>query len=289
MNELNFDYKIIGKGKTVLVIETGIGSSFYDWYSLVEDLKEDFTIVLYHRCGYGKSQDPKTSRNTKNISEELDYLLEKIGIKDKFILIGHSFGGLCVQHYAKIYPYKLKGIMLIDSTSFNFEQLYMLDTPVMKSLISIDKMVESNINSSKKSKEELREQNRDIISVYENRVSDSDMKLVEEFFTSSRLHKTIAEEFQNWDIDSNEIKDIAEFPNIPLIVIARDNKVTERGWLKYNIPEKKAILYENQWRKLQVELSKFSDKGRLIIAENSDHEIYLDRPDLIIQNLKTLI
>ena len=55
MNELNFDYKILGKGKTVLVIETGIGSSFYDWYSLVEDLKEDFTIVLYHRCGYGKS------------------------------------------------------------------------------------------------------------------------------------------------------------------------------------------------------------------------------------------
>ncbi|WP_027632078.1 alpha/beta fold hydrolase [Clostridium hydrogeniformans] len=289
MNELNFDYKIIGKGKTVLVIETGIGSSFYDWYSLVEDLKEDFTIVLYHRCGYGKSQDPKTSRTTKNISEELDSLLEKIGIKDKFILIGHSFGGLCVQHYAKIYPYKLKGIMLIDSTSFNFEQLYMLDTPVMKSLISIDKMVESNINSSKKSKEELREQNRDIISAYENRVSDSDMKLVEEFFTSSRLHKTIAEEFQNWDIDSNEIKDIDEFPNIPLIVIARDNKVTERGWVKYNIPEKEAILYENQWRKLQIELSELSEEGGLIIAENSDHEIYLDRPDLIIQSLKTLI
>lgn len=29
------------------------------------------------------------------------------------------------------------------------------------------------------------------------------MKLVEEFFTSSRLHKTIAEEFENWDTDSN--------------------------------------------------------------------------------------
>jgi pimeloyl-ACP methyl ester carboxylesterase len=289
MKELDLEYKIIGKDKAVLVIETGIGSSFYDWYSIVEDLKEDFTIVLYHRCGYGKSQDPKTSRTTKNIAEELNYLIDKIGIKDKFILMGHSFGGLCVQHYAKMYPYKLKGIMLLDSTSFNFKQLYMLDTPVMNSLIAIDKMVESNTNSSKKSKEELKQQNRNIISAYENRISDVDMKSVEEFFTSSTLHKTIADEFQNWDIDSNEIKSIPEFPNIPLIVIARDNKVTERGWVKYNIPEKEAILYEDEWRKLQIELSKLSDEGRVIIAENSDHEIYLDRPDIVIHYLKTLL
>jgi pimeloyl-ACP methyl ester carboxylesterase len=289
MKELDLEYKIIGKDKAVLVIETGIGSSFYDWYSIVEDLKEDFTIVLYHRCGYGKSQDPITSRTTKNIAEELNYLLDKIGIKDKFILMGHSFGGLCVQHYAKMYPYKLKGIMLLDSTSFNFKQLYMLDTPVMNSLIAIDKMVESNTNSSKKSKEELKQQNRNIISAYENRISDVDMKSVEEFYTRPTLHKTIADEFENWDIDSNEIKSIPEFPNIPLIVIARDNKVAERGWVKYNIPEKEAILYEDEWRKLQIELSKLSDEGRLIIAENSDHEIYLDRPDIVIHYLKTLL
>ena len=289
MNELNLEYKIISKDKTLVVIETGIGSSFYDWYPIVEELKEDFTIILYHRCGYGKSQDSKTSRTTKNIAKELNYLLDNIGIKDKFILVGHSFGGLCVQNYAKMYPHKLKGIMLIDSTSFNFKQLYMLDTPVMNSLIAIDKMVESNINFSKKSKEELKLQNREIISAYENRISDSDMKLVEEFFTSSRLHKTIAEEFQNWDIDSNEIKTSAKFPNIPLIVIARDNKVSEREWVKYDIPEKEAILYEDEWLKLQIELSKLSDKGRLIIAKGSDHEIYLDRPDIIINNLKKLI
>jgi len=289
MKQLDLEYKIIGKDKTVLVIETGIGGSFYDWYPIVEDLKENFTIVLYHRCGYGKSQTPKTSRTTRNIAEELNYLLDKIGIKDKFILIGHSFGGLCVQHYAKMYPNKLKGIILIDSTSFNFKELYMLDIPVMNSLIAIDKMAESNIDSSKKSKEELKQQNRNIISAYENRISDEDMKSVEEFFTSSTLHKTIAEEFENWHIDSKEIKSIPGFPNIPLIVIARDNKVAEKEWMEYNIPEKEAILYENEWRKLQIELSKLSDEGRLIIAENSSHGIYLDRPDILIQCLKTLL
>lgn len=236
-----------------------------------------------------KSQTPKTPRTTKNIAEELNCLLENIGIKDRFILMGHSFGGLCVQHYAKMYPYKLKGIVLLDSTSFNFKQLYMLHTPVMNSLIEIDKMVESNIDSSKKSKEELRHQNRSIISAYENRISDEDMKAVEEFFTSAMLHKTIAEEFENWHVDSNEIRNNPKFPNIPLIVIARDDRIAEKEWIKYNIPEKEAILYEDQWRKLQSELSQLSEQGRLIIAENSEHEIYLERPDIVISSLKTLI
>lgn len=38
-----------------------------------------------------------------------------------------------------------------------------------------------------------------------------------------------------------------------------------------------------------MELSTLSEKGRLVIAENSDHEVYLEKPDIIIQNLKTFI
>lgn len=288
MRKLDLEYKIIGEGRGILVIETGIGGSFYDWYPIVERLRDNFTIVLYHRAGYGKSQNPSTSRTTKNIAKELNCFLEAIGIKEKFILMGHSFGGLCVQQYAKMYPHKLKSIVLLDSTSFDFKELYMLDTPVMKELIAINKMVESNINSSKKSKEELKKQNQNMISAYNNRISEEDMVAVEEFFTSHMLHKTIAQEFENWDTDSKEIKDMREFPQIPLIVVARDIDLAIKEWIDYDIPEKEAVLYENQWRKLQKELSEISEKGKLIIAEGSGHEVYLDRPDLIINSLNII-
>lgn len=117
----------------------------------------------------------------------------------------------------------------------------------------------------------------------------SDMKNVEGFFTSNVLHKTIAEEFENWDRDSKDIKSISEFPNVPLIVIARDSKIAVDSWIKYQIPEKEAVLYEAQWRDLQIELSKLSNKGKLVIAENSEHEVYIDRPDIVIECLKALI
>lgn len=289
MQELALEYKIIGNGKNTLIIETGIGGSFYDWYPIIQKIKEDFTVIIYHRSGYGKSETSITARTTRNIAQELNSLVERIGLKDKFILMGHSFGGLCVQQYAKMYPNKLKGIMLVDSTSFNYKQLYMLNIPVMSALIKIDKMVVNNIISSNKSKKELREQNQNMISTYKNFISHSEINDVEEFFTNPTLYKTMAEEFENWEMDSEDIKSIAEFPNIPLVTIARDNKVAEAYWVKYKIPQQEAVIYETEWRNLQIELSKLSDKGRLIIAENSDHEVYLDRPDVIIQCLKKVL
>lgn len=288
MNELNLEYKVIGNGKNVLVIETGIGGSMYDWFSIAQEVKEDFTIVLYHRAGYGKSKESNAPRTTRNIASELHNLLERIGIKDKLILMGHSFGGLCVQQYAKMYPNKLNGIILIDSTSLNFKRLYMLNNPVMNSLIAINKLIEHNFNSSKKSKDELKKQNESMISTYRKTIPKNEMADVEDFFTNPVLYKTMAEEFNNWQNDSEDIKSIPCFPEIPLIVIARDNKVAENYWIKYNIPEGEALLYEAEWRNLQIELSRLSAKGELIIAENSDHEVYLDKPEIIVQCLKTL-
>lgn len=288
MKELDLEYKIIGEGKTILVIETGIGGAFYNWYSFIQEIKGDFTVILYHRAGYGKSQESTKARTTRNIANELNNLLNEIGIKDKFILMGHSFGGLCVQQYAKMYPGKLKAIILIDSTSYNFKQLYMLDTPVMRSHIEIDKSVQWYINSSKKSKDELKNENEDRILDYRKRIDYSVMGDIEEFFTIPTLYKTTAEELKNWEVDSKDIRGISNFPDIPLIVIARDNKIAEKYWISCDIPEKEAVLYEAEWRKLQIELSRLSSKGKFIVAENSGHEIYTDRLDIIIQYLKTL-
>lgn len=288
MKKIDLEYRIIGGGKTVLVIEVGIGNSFYDWSSFIQEIKKDFTVLIYHRAGYGKSQVSYTPRTTRNIAEELNYLIEKIGLEQRFILMGHSFGGLCVQQYAKMYPDKLSSIILLDSTSFNFKQLDMPDTPVMNSLREMDKWIDENIDSSKKSKEELINENKDFMPEYRKYISAGDMNDFEEFHANPTLYKTVAEELKNWDIDSKDIKNISFFPNIPLAVIARDNKIAEEYWIKNGAPEKEAALYETEWRRLQIELSKLSIQGEFIIAENSSHEIYLDRPELIVQCLKKL-
>lgn len=288
MNNINFEYRIIGKGNTTLIIETGIGNSFYDWYPLIEEIKDYFKIIVYHRQGYGKSDFPIYERTTRNIASELNTLLRKIGVKEKYILMGHSFGGLCVQQYVKMYPNEIEAVVLLDSTSYNLEQLDNLDTPIINSTNSIDKMINLFIGLSQKSKEELINQNIDMISKYKNYVPNEELQDVIEFFGNPKLYKTVSDEFANWLHDGEDIKSIPVFPDVPLRVIARDKMFTVRNWIKYEIPEEEAIKYEDKWRDLQEELALLSNQGKLIIASDSDHLIYIDRPDIVIDCLKSL-
>lgn len=288
MNNINFEYKIIGNGKTTLVIETGIGNSFYDWYSLIEEIKDYFTVIIYHRQGYGKSNLPISPRTTRNISNELNTLLKEIGVNEKYVILGHSFGGLCVQQYVKMYPDEIKAVVLVDSTSYNLEQLNNLDTPIINSKCSIDEMVNNCHNESLKSKEALINQKMNMISKYRKYVTNEEFQGVIEFFVNPKFYKIVSDEFANWVYDGKDIKSIPVFPDVPLSVIARDKIVAVENWMKHEIPEDEAVQHEDKWRELQEELALLSNQGKLIIASNSDHQIHIDRPDIIVDSLRSL-
>lgn len=289
MKGIDLEYRIVGNGESTLFLETGIGGSFYNWYSFIQEIKKHFTVVLYHRAGYGNSPISEKARTTKNIAEELNDLVEEIGITDKFILMGHSFGGLCAQQYALMYPHKIKGLILVDSTSSNFQKLYDLTIPVMNSLISVDERIKINLNTSQQTKEELQLKYTDMIYEYKKILPSQEVSGFEEFMTNPLLYKVIANEFENFGESSKTIKAMDEFPQIPLIVIARDKEISIKSFTENDIPEEEAILYEHVWRELQIELSQLSGKGELVIAEGSDHQVHLDRPDSLIQSLKRFL
>lgn len=279
MCENNLEYLMIGEGKQILVLETGIGNSFYSWIPFVDKIKSDFTVILYHRSGYGKSGTLPVSRTTANIARELNDLMEHLEI-DRFLLAGHSFGGLCAQAYARMYPEKLEGLLLIDATSHNFQRLYDLNLPVMYSMISLKQLIEANEEIAGKSRAELEEWYKE-----GNRELSDEEKV---FLTNPVLYQTIADEFTSWHTSSDEIKSGEPFPDIPLIVIARDEELSANPYMEYGIPEEEALLHEKVWHELQVELAQLSEKGELVIAEGSDHEVHKDQPEMVLKCLRRL-
>ncbi|WP_280512974.1 alpha/beta hydrolase [Rossellomorea vietnamensis] len=221
------------------------------------------------------------------MARELHMLIEKLQL-DRFLLVGHSFGGLCAQQYARMYPEKLDGVLLIDSTSHHFHRLYDLDLPVMYSMISLEKLIEANKETSTKSKNELKEEFMESIEESKGYLPEKEAADYEAFMTTPHFYKTVAEEFENWSTSSEEIKSGEAFPDIPLIVIARDQELSARPYVEHGIPETEAILHERVWRELQVELAGLSSKGELVIAEGSDHEVHKDRPGVIVECLGRL-
>ncbi len=118
------------KGITIIIL-TGMGSSFDEWYTITESLSETNRVVMFHRPGLGDSEIGIEDRNTDAVVKELLDLMVVLEITDPIILVGHSYGGLCAQHFAKSHPQKIAGIVLVDSTSVDLKELDELDLPVL--------------------------------------------------------------------------------------------------------------------------------------------------------------
>ncbi|WP_160140841.1 alpha/beta fold hydrolase [Bacillus sp. SLBN-3] len=106
------------------MIEIGIGCAYYEWRSLCDHLSSDYRILLYHRSGYGQSPGTTKPRDTKSIAVELHELLQSLGVKAPFTLLGHSYGGFCAQHFTRLFPDLVEHLILVNSTSMNFMTLH---------------------------------------------------------------------------------------------------------------------------------------------------------------------
>jgi len=102
-------YKVIGDLKCevrpLVVLHGGPGLP-HNYVLPFKDLNTLFGIpvVFYDQIGIGESSHPKDVPKefwtVELFMDELDNLLEKLGIKDNFDLAGHSWGGMLGAHYA---------------------------------------------------------------------------------------------------------------------------------------------------------------------------------------------
>ncbi len=98
-----------------VVFESGARNCIQRWEKVLQQLPNDVNVYAYNRPGYCKSSPSAKARNSKNIVDELRVALKQEGLKPPFILIGHSIGGLYVQHFAREFPEEVHGVVLVDA------------------------------------------------------------------------------------------------------------------------------------------------------------------------------
>ena len=98
-----------------LVFENGSRNCIQRWEVLFNQLPANVNVFAYNRPGYCKSSSAESVRTSDNIVNELRHTLQQQGVKPPYILIGHSLGGLYMQHFARKYPNEVKGLVLVDA------------------------------------------------------------------------------------------------------------------------------------------------------------------------------
>ncbi len=126
-------YKLTGpaNGKLVVLVHGGT-VPIWTWDKQVEFLNEaGFRTLCYDKYGRGYSDRPSVTYNQELYTSQLLELVDKLGITQKFDLIGLSLGGGTVVNFTAQYPNKVQKLILISPVINNFKVPGILRLPVI--------------------------------------------------------------------------------------------------------------------------------------------------------------
>lgn len=110
-------YFTFGSGEPVLIINGGPGLDCDGFVPLAELLSDKYMTILFDQRGTGKSKLNKVDSITVTMDlmiEDMEALRNHLKL-DKWIVLGHSFGGFLAEYYAVKYPVSIKA-MILSST-----------------------------------------------------------------------------------------------------------------------------------------------------------------------------
>jgi pimeloyl-ACP methyl ester carboxylesterase len=103
--------EISGNGPTVLLLHGQPGSAG-DWARVTALLDRDFLVVAPDRPGYGRTGGDATG--FAGNADAVVGLLDRLGL-DRFIAVGHSWGGGVALSTAVRNPHRVRGLVLVAS------------------------------------------------------------------------------------------------------------------------------------------------------------------------------
>jgi haloacetate dehalogenase len=108
-------YDRTGSGPLLLLLH-GWPQTRRMWRLVAPALAERFTVVTADLRGYGDSQpaDDPSGYDKRAMSEDMLRLLDEIGLRDRFLVVGHDRGARVARRMAADHPDRLVGAALLD-------------------------------------------------------------------------------------------------------------------------------------------------------------------------------
>ncbi len=109
-----------GRGEPVLMLHGNPTWSFY-FRRLVLDLRDRRRTIVPDHIGCGLSEKPDDSRYEYTLSRRVDdveRLLEHLGIREKLTLILHDWGGMIGMAYAQRHPEVVRRFVILNTGAF---------------------------------------------------------------------------------------------------------------------------------------------------------------------------
>jgi len=124
-NGLKIYYRTFGTGTPILIINGGPGLNSDGFVELAKTLSVRNQTIIYDQRGTGKSvmQEIDASTITMQLMiDDIENLRKHLKI-ERWIILGHSFGGMLASYYATIHPERIISMILSSSGGIDLDLL----------------------------------------------------------------------------------------------------------------------------------------------------------------------
>ena len=248
-----------GSGSPVVVFESGLGGTALDWSRVQPDVAKFTKACSYDRAGYGFSGPGPRPRNSVRIVRELNKLLGYGGAAPPYVLVGHSFGGLSVSLYARSFPNKTAGMVLVDAA--HEEQFRRFERANVGPLLprSSRFIIGNHLQVSK-------------------HLPDHLQILARHLAAQPAAVASLYSELRHFRTSAAQVRAAHPMPHVPLVVIT--HRIDENA---------DPTALDREWLGLQKDLAALSSRGRLVMAQTDEHYIQLRTPEVVVEAIRAVI
>ncbi|MDP3532224.1 MAG: alpha/beta hydrolase [Alphaproteobacteria bacterium] len=274
------------KGPTV-ILDGGMNGTHASWMLVQRELSKFTRTCSYDRAGHGLSDSGPKPRTSKKNADELNKLLDKSNIPGPYVLVGHSFGGMNVRTFAVLYPQNVAGIVLVEAVHEDQRsEMDVLPWPKPKFNDSVREFMQKyfpiwSFLDYKKSYEEYPRKEP---------YTQEEWDYIVALQTSYKHYMSIGFEAQAISQSSLELKGLNKnLGDKPIFVITagKDSRIFDENKVYDNDEDITYAKIFTKGKNIMLRLHKnfleHSTQSKHIIADNSEHGVPDQQPELIVK------
>jgi pimeloyl-ACP methyl ester carboxylesterase len=244
-----------GDGAPAVILDTGLGGSSAGWGFVQPEVARFTRVCSYDRAGMGYSDPGPSPRTARRIASELAELLARSGIAGPVVLVGASIAGFDVRVFASDYSERAAGLVLVDASHEDDAH----EVPRMARFVPLLSTIGL-----------LR-----LFGVSFGEGPESLAPSVRQFAQATQFraagHQAAADEIIHIRESAEEVRSSRRKLTIPVLVVTGARGADEN------------------WRRLQRDQASLSERGCLIIAQQSGHVVSADQPEVVVDAIRTVV
>jgi len=244
-----------GDGAPAVILDAGLGGTSAGWGFVQPEVARFTRVCSYDRAGMGYSDPGPSPRTARRIASELAELLARSGMPGPVVLVGESIAGFTVRVFASDHPERVAGLVLVDASHEDdaHEVPGMARFVPLLSTIGVFRLLGVTFGGRVES------------------TAPSVRRYAQATSFRAAGYQAAADEIIHIRETVSEVRSSRRKLTIPVLVVTGARGADET------------------WRRLQQDEASLSERGCLIVAQNSGHVVSVNQPEVVVDAIRTVV